>query len=73
MKTQKQQVMEYLEQYGSMTPAEAWNKYGISKLATIVSELIHKDGVKIEKVWDSGKNRSGVKSHFRKYIYKSEK
>lgn len=37
--TQHQQILNYLNRYGSITPMEAFANLGITKLATRVSEL----------------------------------
>ena len=49
--TQCEQIMDYLHQFGSITPMEAFADLGITKLATRVSEM-RKDGreFKIERI-----------------------
>jgi hypothetical protein len=44
---QKSIVLAHLESNGSITPAEAWNTYGISRLSAVVWDLRHDDGVNI--------------------------
>ena len=41
--SQKRMILEYLLTGAYLTPGEAWNMFGCSKLATRISELIHED------------------------------
>ena len=67
--TQREQIIEYLHQFGSITPMEAFADLGITKLATRVSEM-RKDGrkFKIERI--KSKNRFGKTIHYAKYSLK---
>lgn len=67
--TQREQIIDYLNQFGSITPMEAFADLGITKLATRISEM-RKDGkeFKIETVTST--NRFGKKVHFAKYSLK---
>lgn len=38
-KTQKQEILDYIEQYGSITSMEAFAEIGCTKLSTRISEL----------------------------------
>jgi len=42
--SQKKAILSYLQEGGSLTPLEAEKKFGTSKLATRISELINEDG-----------------------------
>lgn len=70
--TQREQILDYLRLFGSITPMEAFADLGITKLATRVSEM-RRDGMefKIEKV--KSKNRLGKTVHFAKYSLKETK
>ena len=57
--TQKELIMNHLESGKTLTPFQAYELYGITKLATVVSDLIHKDGKQIKKELVKGKNRYG--------------
>jgi hypothetical protein len=50
--------MIHLDKGFPLTSDAAWQNYGISKLATRISELIH-SGEKILKCWVTVKNRYG--------------
>lgn len=64
--TQKQQIIKYLYDFGSITPMQAFSDLGITKLATRVSEM-KKDGVKFKTTTIKAKNRYGKPVHFAKY------
>ena len=53
--TQREEIIEYIREYGSITPMQAFYDLGITKLATRVSEMC-KDGIafKIETVKHKG-------------------
>ena len=64
--TQVERVLKYIEQFGSITPMEAFRDLGITKLATRISELID-EGYQIKKEWVSSTNRYGEKVRYKKY------
>lgn len=68
MKTQRDAIIEYITEFGSITPMEAFSDLGITKLATRISEM-RKDGwnFKIEMV--STKNRYGKSVSYAKYSF----
>ena len=65
--TQHDRIMKYLEDFGSITPMQAFEDLGITKLATRVGELIA-DGKKIKKEMVTGKNRYGDTVHYMRYL-----
>ena len=69
--TQCEQIIDYLHQFGSITPMEAFADLGITKLATRVSEM-RKDGreFKIETVKST--NRFGKTVRYAKYSLKDD-
>lgn len=64
--TQRDMILQYMRENGSITPMEAIEHIGCTKLATRVSELI-RDGYEIvkETIWN--KNRWGKTVHYTKY------
>ena len=64
--TQRQMILKYIEDFGSITPMEAFTELGITKLATRVSEMI-RDGQQIRKTLMETKNRYGEPVRFMKY------
>ena len=64
--TQCEQIMRHLEQYGSITSAEAETEYGIYRLASRISDL-KKSGVRIKRTMINAKNRFGKPIHYAQY------
>lgn len=66
--TQREAILQYIEEFGSITPMQAFSDLGITKLATRISEM-RKDGMtfKIEMV--STKNRYGKSVSYAKYSF----
>lgn len=66
--TQREAIIEYITEFGSITPMQAFADLGITKLATRISEM-RKDGMtfKIEMV--STKNRYGKSVCYAKYSF----
>lgn len=69
--TQKQQVLNYIDRFGSITQLEAIRDLGIMRLASRVSDL-KRDGHKIKKTMVKNKNRFGKTIHYAKYEYEKE-
>ena len=46
--TQKDEILQYMQEFGWITPMDAIHQIGCTKLATRISELI-RDGYPIEK------------------------
>lgn len=64
--TQGERILDYIDTYGSITPMEAWEHLGVTKLATRISEL-RRGGEKIEKRYVTGLNRFGEKIQYMEY------
>jgi hypothetical protein len=72
MKTnQKQLILKYIEDFGSITPMEAIFDLGITKLATRISEM-RKDGIRFNIEPVKSKNRYGKTVRFAKYSFPKE-
>lgn len=65
-KTQHELILQYMDDFGSITPMEAFIDLGITKLATRVSEMI-RDGYDITKKREKSKNRYGTKVTYMRY------
>lgn len=70
--TQRERILKYLHDYGSITPIDAFNDLGITKLATQISYMI-RDGYNIEKQLEKSKNRYGEPCHYMRYRIKETK
>lgn len=66
--TQREAILQYIEEFGSITPMQAFSDLGITKLATRISEM-RKDGweFKIETVTVT--NRYGKSVSYAKYSF----
>ena len=54
--TQRDAILNYINEFGSITPMEAFADLGITKLATRISEM-RKDGMKFKIEMVKTKNR----------------
>ena len=64
--TQKQRILDYLQDFGSISPREAYLDLGVMRLAARMSEII-RDGVPIEKTMEARKNRYGQTVRYARY------
>ena len=71
--TQKEAVLQYIKDNGSITPNQAFADLGITKLATVVSNLRLKDGVEIKKESVKVKTRYEKSTIIKRYSFPSEK
>ena len=67
--TQSERIINYIEQFGSISPMEAFMDLGITKLATRVSEM-KKEGIEFEQEYVSSKNRFGEPVWYMRYSLK---
>ena len=65
-KTQGQQVIEYIEMFGSITSMEAFADLGITRLAARIFELTEK-GYDFDREQVASKNRFGENVNFTRY------
>ena len=70
--TQKEQILDYLARFKTITPMEAFADLGITKLATRVSEM-RRDGIEFNIESVTSKNRFGKPVRFAKYSLKEKK
>lgn len=59
-------IMEHLRRHGSITPAEAYDNYGIMRLGARIWDL-KQGGVGIITQREDGMNRIGKKCHWARY------
>lgn len=69
--TQRQLILNYIQDFGSITPIEAFSDLGITKLATRISEM-RKDGMQFKIDTVKSKNRYGKTVWFAKYSFLKE-
>ena len=70
--TQKERILNYIDQFGSITPLEAFKDLGITKLATQISLMIRQDGIEFKKEFEKSKNRFGEPVHYMRYSFPKE-
>lgn len=66
--TQGQRVLKYIEEFGSISPMEAFTDLGITKLATRISEL-KKDGYEFKQEYEKSRNRYGEAVYYMRYAF----
>lgn len=71
MTYQQRQIAEYIDEHGSITPIEAFQDLGITKLATRVSEM-KRAGIEFKQERISSKNRFGKPVSFMRYSWKEK-
>ncbi len=64
--TQGERILNYLDEFESITPWDAFRDLGITKLATRISEL-KQEGYQFEQKYEKSKNRFGEPVHFMRY------
>lgn len=71
--THKERVLKYMQDFGSITSLDAFRDLGNTRLSASIWLLRHEDGIEIESISESTKNRFGdTVSYFRYYIKGSE-
>ena len=68
---QRELILEYITRFGSITPMQAFNDLGITKLATRISEM-RRDGMEFDIEIVSSKNRFNRTVHYAKYSFIKE-
>lgn len=67
--TQCERIIEYIKEFGSISPMEAFRDLGITKLATRVSEM-KMEGIEFEQKYEKAKNRYGESVYYMRYFLK---
>ena len=69
--TQKDRVLGYMHQNGSITAWEAFQNLGVSRLTNVIAEI--KKEYVVESITRRKKNRYGDQCHFSEYRLSNEK
>lgn len=64
--TQTERILQYMQDYGSITQMDALREFGCMRLASRISDLKRK-GYGIEKTQIAGVNRYGETTHYASY------
>lgn len=70
--TQRELIISYITDFGSITPMEAFGDLGIIKLSTRISEM-RKDGMEFKIQTEKGKNRYGKPTRYARYSFPDER
>ena len=65
--TQRQRIVKYIRDFGSITSFEAYADLGITQLATRIKEL-KDEGYKFKTEWINSKNKYGEPISFKRYF-----
>lgn len=68
---QEQRILDYMKEFGSITPLDAMKEFGIMRLASRISDL-KKRGYKITREYEKGVNRYGERTKYARYILKED-
>lgn len=68
MVSQKKMVLDYIREFGSITPIDAFRDLGVTRLAAKIFEL-KKDGHDIHTEREHGKNRFGHPTRYARYRF----
>ena len=64
--TQRDRVINYIREFGSISSWEAYKDLGITQLATRIKEL-KEQGYDFKTEWESSTNRFGEKTDYKRY------
>ena len=69
--TQRQRVIDYIHEFGSISSWDAYEDLGITQLGARVKELKER-GYEFETEWEHKKNRYGQPVAFKRYYIKEK-
>ena len=64
--TQRDRVINYIREFGSISSWEAYKDLGVTQLATRIKEL-KEQGYEFRTEWESSTNRYGEKTDYKRY------
>ena len=64
--TQKDRILEYIRNFGSISSFEAYANLGITQLGARIEQL-KKEGYEFKTEWESNTNRFGEKTDYKRY------
>ena len=71
--THKERVLKYIQDFGSITSLDAFRDLGNTRLSASIWLLRHEDGLNIDSISESSKNRYGdTVSYYRYYLKGSD-
>ena len=66
---QCEKVLAHLMRHGSITPQDAYTRYGIMRLGARIYDLRAK-GNRIDTTWEESPNRYGETTRYARYVYR---
>lgn len=70
--TQAEMILKYLEEHGSITTYESYEKLFITRLPSRIYDLKTKYGIEFDEEWITKKNIYGQTCSFKKYILRKK-
>lgn len=67
--TQCEKILQYIEEYGSITPLDALREFGCMRLASRISDL-KRAGYDIKREFELSRNRYGEKIRYARYMFR---
>ena len=64
--SQKQRIINYIREFGSITDLEASKELGIQQFGARIFDL-KKDGYEFKTEWESSTNRFGERTDYKRY------
>lgn len=64
--TQRERIINYIREFGSISTREAFNDLGIARLGARIFEL-KKEGYSFTEEWEESKNRYGEQASFKRF------
>ena len=67
--SQRDRVVQYCKDFGSITALEAFRDIGVSQLHCVIYDLVHNydDEYLVESEWETRKNRYGEDVTYKRY------
>lgn len=69
--SQKKMVLDYIREFGSITPLDGFRDLGVTRLAAVIFEL-KEDGHAIHTERERGKNRYGHPTMYARYSFRKD-
>ena len=63
---QRQRIINYIHEFGSITSLDAYRDLGITQLGARIDQL-KKEGYEFKTEWESNTNRFGEKTEYKRY------
>lgn len=70
--TDCERIVAYCKQHGSITQMEATRELGNTRLGARIWDLKHKLGYEVEDVWETGTDRFGEPTRYKRYFVKEK-